>query len=187
MTGAMVVASYELGLNLVGLGLVQAAKAIPMNKGGTVTPIGPRIKVHMVAADHSSGLDLVALRPELVQNVRFLDGGVAVGYVIEFENGFKVYHAGDTNAFGDMALIQRMYKPDLALVPIGGHFGMDPEAAAYAMRELVKPKYAIPMHYGTYPLVNRTPAEFKAALGNAPIKVLELKPGDAPRFGPGGL
>lgn len=89
---------------------------------------------------------------------------------------------GDTAVFGDMALIQRFFKPDLALVPIGGHFGMDPEQAAYAVRELVRPKQVIPIHYGTFPLINRAPAEFKAALGNAPIKALDVKPGDALRF-----
>jgi len=81
-----------------------------------------------------------------------------------------------------MALINKFYKPDLALVCIGGHFTMDPEHAAYAVRELIRPKQVIPMHYGTYPVINRTPAEFKAALGNAPIKVLDMKPGDALKF-----
>ena len=59
---------------------------------------------------------------------------------------------------------------------------MDPERAAYAMRELIRPKQVIPMHYGTFPVINRTPAEFKAALGNAPIKMLDVKPGDALKF-----
>ena len=86
-----------------------------------------------------------------IKGIRFLDGGNAVGYVLEFENGFKIYHSGDTDVFGDMALIHRFYKPDLALVCIGGHFTMDPERAAYALRELIRPKQVIPMHYGTYP------------------------------------
>jgi L-ascorbate metabolism protein UlaG (beta-lactamase superfamily) len=59
---------------------------------------------------------------------------------------------------------------------------MDPERAAYAVRELIKPKQVIPIHYGTYPIINRTPAEFKAALGDAPIKVLVVKPGQAVKF-----
>ena len=135
----------------------------------------------MVTAEHSSSTDLLALKPETTGG-RYFEGGVAVGYVIEFENGFKIYHTGDTDVFGDMALINRFFKPDLALVCIGGHFTMDPEHAAYAMRELVKPKQVIPMHWGTLPVINRTPAEFKAALGDAPIKVLEMKPGDALKF-----
>jgi L-ascorbate metabolism protein UlaG (beta-lactamase superfamily) len=183
ITGAPVVAVHELVLNLVALGLVDGSKAMPMNKGGMASPIGPGIKVHMVPAEHSSGLDLDAVKPEMAKGgVRWLEGGQAVGYVIEFENGFKIYHTGDTDLFGDMALINRFFKPDLALVEIGGHFGMDPERAAYAMRELVKPKLAIPMHYGTYPVINRTPAEFKAALGDAPIKVIEMKPGEIRKF-----
>jgi L-ascorbate metabolism protein UlaG (beta-lactamase superfamily) len=152
-----------------------------MNKGGTVTPLGSAIKVHMVHAEHSSSADLLSLKPDWV-GPRFTTGGAAVGYVIEFENRFKVYVTGDTDVFGDMALINRFFAPDLALVCIGGHFTMDPEHAAYAMRELVKPKQVIPMHYGTLPVINRTPAEFRAALGDAPIKVLDMRPGEALKF-----
>ena len=114
--------------------------------------------------------------------MRHIAGGDAVGYVLEFENGFKIYDTGDTDVFGDMALINKFFKPDLALVCIGGHFTMDPEHAAYALRELIRPKQVIPMHYGTYPVINRTPAELKTALGDAPIKVLDVKPGDAVKF-----
>ena len=180
-TGALVVANYELANNLVALGLLDASKTIGFNKGGTVTPLGPGIKIHMVQAEHSSSIDILTLKPDAT-GVRYFDGGAAVGYVIEFENGFRIYDTGDTDVFGDMALIGRMYKPDLALVCIGGHFTMDPEGAAYALREMIRPKQAIPMHYGTFPVINRTPAELRTALGNAPIKVLELKPGDAMRF-----
>jgi L-ascorbate metabolism protein UlaG (beta-lactamase superfamily) len=182
ITGAPVVAQHELALNLNSLGVVDASKTIAMNKGGTVSPLGPGIKVHMVQAQHSSGVDLNMIKPDFMKGVRFLDGGNAVGYVLELENGFRIYHTGDTDVFSDMALIQRFHKPDLALVCIGGHFTMDPERAAYAMRELVRPKQVIPMHYGTYPVLNRTPAEFKAALGNAPIKMLEIKPGETLKF-----
>src|SRR5574342_351493 len=182
LTGAPVVGPHELVHNAVSVGAIEAAKARPMNKGGTITPFGPGVKIHMVHADHSSGADLVGLNPEKAKEIRFLEGGDPVGYVIEFESGFKVYHCGDTNVFGDMALIQKFFKPDLALVPIGGHFGMGPEHAAYAVRELIRPKQVIPIHYGTFPLINRTPAEFKAALGDTPVKVLDVKPGDALKF-----
>lgn len=182
LSGATVVANHELARNLVALGVVDGSKTIPMNKGGTVTPAGAGVKIHMVPAEHSSGLDMNAVRPEFLKGIQFLDGGQAVGYVVQFENGFKVYHTGDTDVFGDMALIHRFFRPDLALVSIGGHFGMDPERAAYAMRELVKPRLALPMHYGTFPVINRTPAEFRAALGDAPVRMLEVKPGDALRF-----
>jgi L-ascorbate metabolism protein UlaG (beta-lactamase superfamily) len=181
LTGATVVANYELANNLVALGVLDGSKTISMNKGGTVTPLGPGIKVHMVPAEHSSAVDMNLIKPDAT-GVRHFTGGAAVGYVIEFENGFKIYDTGDTDVFGDMALINRFFKPDLALVCIGGHFTMDPEHAAYAMRELIRPKQVIPMHYGTFPVLNRTPAEFKAALGDAPIKVLDVRPGDAIKF-----
>jgi L-ascorbate metabolism protein UlaG (beta-lactamase superfamily) len=181
LTGATIVANYELALGLGAVGLVDPAKTIAMNKGGTVTPLGPSIKIHMVHAEHSSSADLLTLKPDN-SGPRYITGGAAVGYVIAFENGFRVYVSGDTDVFGDMALINRFFKPDLALVCIGGHYMMDPERAAYAVRELIKPKQVIPMHWGTLPLINRTPAEFRAALGDTPIKMLEMKPGDTLRF-----
>jgi L-ascorbate metabolism protein UlaG (beta-lactamase superfamily) len=181
LTGATVVGNHELAINLVSLGFLDGAKTIFMNKGGTVAPLGPGIKVHMVAAEHSSSVDLLAIKPDAT-GVRCIAGGTAVGYVLEFENGFKIYNTGDTDVFGDMAFINKFFKPDLALVCIGGHFTMDPEHAAYALRELIQPKQVIATHYGTYPVINRTPAELKAALGNAPIKVLDVKPGEAVKF-----
>jgi len=181
LTGATVVANHELATNLVAIGQIEGSRTIVMNKGGTVTPLGPGIKVHMVPAEHSSSIDVQALKPETASSQR-IHGGVAVGYVIEFENGFRVYDTGDTDVFGDMALIGRFFKPDLALVCIGGHFTMDPEHAAYAVRELIHPKMVIATHFGTYPVINHTPAEFRAALGNAPVKVLEPKPGEPLSF-----
>ena len=84
--------------------------------------------------------------------------------------------------FGDMALINKFYAPDLALVAIGGHFTMDPEGAAYAVGELIKPKQVIPIHYGTFPIINRTPAEFKEALGKSAIEVIDVSPGQPLKF-----
>jgi L-ascorbate metabolism protein UlaG (beta-lactamase superfamily) len=181
LTGAPVVANFELGNNMVSFGILDSSKTIAMNKGGTVAPLGPGIKVHMVAAEHSSSVDLLGTKYETTGGRQFA-GGAAVGYVIEFENGLRIYNTGDTDVFGDMALISKFYKPDLALVCIGGHFTMDPEHAAYALRELIRPKQVIPTHYGTYPVINRTPAELKAALGDAPITVLDVKEGEAVRF-----
>jgi len=182
LTGATIVANYELASSLVATGVVDGAKApVAMNKGGTVSPLGSGIKVHMVPAEHSSSLELSIYKPDWT-GPRFLEAGAAVGFVIEFENGFKIYHTGDTDVFPGMALIGRLHKPDLALVCIGGHYTMDPEHAAFALREYLKPKHVIPMHYGTYPVINRTPAELKAALGNSPIKVIEAKPGEPLRF-----
>ena len=182
LTGATVIANYDLARSLVSAGVLDSAKTpVGMNMGGTVSPLGPGVKIHMVPAQHTAMVDMTELKPDWT-GTRFFEGGAAVGYVIEFENGFKVYHTGDTNVFSDMALIGRFYKPDLALVCIGGHFTMDPEGAAYALREFIRPKQVIPMHYGTFPVINRTPAELKTALGNAPIKMLDVKPGEALRF-----
>ncbi len=184
LSGAPIVINWDLGLQLAALGVLNPDKTISMNKGGTVAPLGRGIKVHMVPAEHSSSADLLnmELRDKLGVSFRFLAGGAPVGYVVELENGFKIYHSGDTDLFGDMALISRFHALDLALVCIGGHFTMDPERAAYAVRELLKPKQVIPIHYGTFPVINRTPAEFKAALGDVPIKVLDVRPGDAVKF-----
>ena len=138
----------------------------------------------MVPAEHSSTVDLKSLgRRSSEQNApRHIAGGNPVGYVIELENGFKIYHSGDTGVFGDMALIGEFYKPDLALVSIGGHFTMGPAGAAYAIRNLIKPKQVIPIHYGTYPVINRTPAEFKEALGDTPVEMLDIVPGQAIKY-----
>jgi len=183
LTGAQVIASYELSKTLVAAGLLDAAKTpAGMNKGGTTSPLGPGIKIHMVQASHSSSVDMTEMNHPDWKGPRLLDGGLPVGYVIEFENGFRIYHTGDTDVFGDMALIGRRLKPDLALVCIGGYFTMDPAGAPCALRARVKPKLVIRMHDGTFPVINRTPAEFKAALGNAPIKMIEVKPGEPVRF-----
>jgi L-ascorbate metabolism protein UlaG (beta-lactamase superfamily) len=190
LTGATVVANYEFVLNAIPLGLIDSDKAIGMNKGGTVSPIGRGIKVHMVPAEHSSSIDIRTpfelkafgfVEEEPVRR-RVVDGGPAVGFVIELENGFKVYHSGDTDVFPGMALIHEFYKPDLAMVCISGHFTMDPVGAAYAVNKLLKPKMVFPIHYGTFPVINRTPAEFKAALGDTPVKLLKVEPGQTLKF-----
>lgn len=186
LTGAKVLANYELARNLVALGLIEENNVVAMNRGGTAEPLGRGLKIHMVAADHSSSLDYNILgirKPDEAASIRQGGGaGVSVGYVIEMENGFKIYHTGDTAVFGDMAIIRDLHKPDLALVCIGGFFTMGPEDAAYAVRELIRPKAVIPIHYGTFPVLNRTPAEFKKALGSSSIQILDVAPGQAVRF-----
>jgi L-ascorbate metabolism protein UlaG (beta-lactamase superfamily) len=185
LTNARVVANYELGRNLTTLGFLDENVVIAMNKGGSVEPLGRGIKISMVPADHSSSLDYNALglRVSGSTSLRHVGGaGDPVGYVIQLENGFTIYHAGDTSVFGDMALIREFYKPDLALVPIGGFYTMGPEQAAYAMKELVKPKMVIPIHWGTYPAINHTPAEFAKALSGSPVQMLEVVPGQVLKF-----
>ena len=179
MTGAKVVANAELVRQMAALGKLDADKIIAMNKSGTVMPIGDKVKVHMVPAEHSSSLVLdehADGAPNLVT------AGAPVGYVIEMENGFSIYHSGDTGVFGDMQLIGRMYEPDLAMICIGGHFTMDGSSAGFAMAELMKPKMILPIHYGTFGLLKGNPDQLKQALGSADIKVLDIKPGEAVTF-----
>ena len=168
----------------VEMELLDSGSIVAMNKGGTVSPVGRGIRIHMVPAEHSSSLDVVLTpKPDIgVTKLRHLNAGASVGYVVELENGFTIYISGDTDVFGDMALIHRFFEPDLAMVCIAGHFTMDPERAAFAVRELLKPKKVIPIHYGTYPAINRTPAEFRAALGDTPVELLIPEPGQALMF-----
>ena len=168
------------GLNqtLTTLGVLPAKLLPRMNKGGTVTPV-PGIKVTAVHAEHSS--ELVWRNPVSDKDETHV-GGEPVGWIIELENGFRIYHAGDTAVFGDMRLIGERYRPDLALVPIGGHFTMDPGDAAWAMTQLLKPRAVIPMHYGTNPLAKGTAKEFVDAMGSSAIKVIVAVPGQTLEF-----
>jgi L-ascorbate metabolism protein UlaG (beta-lactamase superfamily) len=135
----------------------------PMNKGGTQT-VGD-VKVTMVHADHSCGIQ---------DGDELIYGGEACGYVIEFSNGLKIYHTGDTNVFGDMRIIHELYTPDIAMIPIGDHYTMGPREAAYACN-LLKPKTAIPMHFGTFPVLTGTPGALQKLVPG--VEVLEMKPG----------
>lgn len=173
MNHAPVRAPGDLNATLVTLGVLPPALAPRFNKGGTVT-VAPGVKVTAVHAEHSS--TLVWHNPATGKDETHA-GGEPVGYIIELENGFRIYHAGDTAVFGDMKYIGERYKPDLALVPIGGNFTMDPADAAYAVRELIRPKVVIPMHYGTNPLATGTAPEFVKAMGDGPVKVIVAEPG----------
>ncbi len=169
------------GMNqsLVALGVLPAELAPGMNKSGTVTPLGPNIHITMVHAEHSSELDW--LNPATGQH-EIHNGGEPVGYVIELENGFKIYDMGDTGLFSDMKFIGDYYRPDLVVIPIGGNYTMGPVEAAFAMRYWIHARYVLPVHYGTFPLLKGTPEEFIKALGPTRTKVLELKPGGTVSF-----
>ncbi len=169
MTGAKVGMNADMGSVYASLGLLPEEQVVRWNKSGTVTPIGDDIKITMVRAEHSS---------TVAHDGTVHSGGEPVGYVIELENGYKIYHSGDTGVFGDMKMIGEYYKPDLALVCIGGWFTMGPEEAAYAMGNLMQPKMVVPMHYGTFPPLKGTPAEFIEALGDSPVKVKVMEPGE---------
>lgn len=165
----------------VGLLGILPANLVPrFNKSGTITPV-PGIKVTAVRAEHSS---IIVWKNPQTSKDEVHSGGEPLGYIIELENGFRIYHMGDTGLFADMKFIADYYKPDLVLMPIGGHFTMDPKDAAYATREWLRPRYVIPMHYGANPLGKGTPAEYLQALGDnkGSTQVLALKPGEKASF-----
>jgi len=163
-TGATVVAIHELSVILAKQGV---SKVIGMNKGGTVPFQG--LQITMTHAIHSSTVE---------EGGQMIDAGDPGGFVLRFANGFTAYHAGDTAVFKDMELIRELYKPELAMLPIGSHYVMNPAEAALACR-LLQPKWVIPMHYGTFPVLTGTPEELKELLKGEPdIKVIALKPGE---------
>jgi L-ascorbate metabolism protein UlaG (beta-lactamase superfamily) len=163
-TGATVVAIHELSQILSEQGV---AKVVGMNKGGTLCTAG--LKITMTQAVHSSTMAVSG---------KMVPAGEAGGFVVQFPNGFTVYHAGDTAVFKDMELIKELYQPELALLPIGSHYVMNPREAALACR-LIRPKWVIPMHYGTFPVLTGTPEELMELLKDEPsIKVITLQPGE---------
>ena len=158
-----VVAIYELAMYLAGQG---AAKTIGMNLGGTVQL--DDVAVTMVEARHSAGAQ---------DEVGTHYVGVAAGYVLTIQDGPVLYHAGDTAVFGDMKLIRELYHPEIAMLPIGGHFTMGPKEAALAVRFL-EPEKVLPLHFGTFPVLTGTPEEL-AALIDANVEVVRWSPGEA--------
>jgi L-ascorbate metabolism protein UlaG (beta-lactamase superfamily) len=162
-TGAKVITSYELA------SLIGAQSSEGMNMGGTT--VVKDATIHVVEALHSGGYGQDKSGPKY--------SGPALGFVIEIAKGPTIYHAGDTDVFSDMSLIAERYHPTIAMLPIGGHFTMDPVGAALAAK-LLKVKTVIPMHFGTFPVLAGTPDELRAALKKDKLatKVVELKPGE---------
>jgi len=159
-----VVGIFELCAWLQKKGVQQTSA---MNKGGT-QQIG-NIKITMVNAQHSCGIE---------DEGQIVYAGEACGYVVELENGFRLYHAGDTNVFGDMKIIQELYAPALALLPIGDHFTMGPREAAYAC-SLLRPQAVIPMHFGTFPVLTGTIEQLRELTADMKIQIIGLKPGES--------
>jgi L-ascorbate metabolism protein UlaG (beta-lactamase superfamily) len=176
-SGARLVAPVELAVNLVRAGGFPAAQMgidTAGNPGGQITIADGEVTVHWVAAVHSSGLDT----PDAdKKGTPQLYGGTPVGYVIEIKGGPTIYHTGDTALFADMSQVGD-FAPDLALINIGGHFGMEPPAAAKAAR-LVKGKLVVPMHYKTFPLLTQDAAPFFKLLDGEKVAHRELKPGES--------
>ncbi len=177
-TGAKVAMNADMGQTFGTLDIVPFKQLIRFNKSGPIQPI-EGITVTMVRAEHSS--EVVHTDPT-TGNKSVHPGGEPAGYIIELENGFRIYHAGDTGVFADMKFIGEYYKPDLELLPIGGHFTMDPAHAAFAVKNLLHSKKVIPIHYGTFPPLKGTPDAFKAALGDTGTDVVVMAPGDVLSF-----
>ena len=178
-TGATVLGPAGLMATLVDLGWVKGEKAVRFGKGGRVQPLGPQITITQVRAEHSS--EVTITDPATKKSTTY-PGGEPCGFIVEVESGLKIYHMGDTGLFGDMRLIGEYYKPDLIMIPIGGHFVMDPRDAAYATKEMLKPKFSIPFHYGTFPVLKGTPQEYQQALGQTTVQVFPISPGDKLTF-----
>ena len=160
--GSTVVAIFELADYVAGKGV---AETIGMNLGGAVALDG--VTATMVDAKHSA-----AAADE--KGAHYV--GVATGFVLDVAGGTVLYHAGDTAVFGDMQLIRELYRPRVAMLPIGGHYTMGPKEAALACR-LLAPEVVLPIHWGTFPILSGTPDELATLVGPG-VKVERWKPGD---------
>jgi L-ascorbate metabolism protein UlaG (beta-lactamase superfamily) len=159
---------------LITLGALPGDLGHRFNKTGSVSPL-PGIKVTAVQAEHSS---LLVWKNPATEKMESHPAGEAMGYIIQLENGFKIWHMGDTGLFSDMKFISEHYKPDLVMIPIGGNFTMAPDDAAYALRTWVKPKMVIPMHYNSNPMTKGTLAEFQEAMKGSNIKIIPMTEGE---------
>jgi len=149
------------------LGKNGVKNVVAFNKGGSTDVAGVRLT--MTQAVHSSGVS---------DGDAIVYGGEAAGFVMRFENGVKVYHAGDTCVFSDMKLIGEIYKPDVAMLPIGDLYTMGPEEGAYAIR-LLGVKTVIPMHYATFPVLTGTPEKLRELTKDiAGLEIIDVKPGE---------
>jgi L-ascorbate metabolism protein UlaG (beta-lactamase superfamily) len=161
-----VVACFELCHWLTGKGVENCSG---MNLGGCQDVLG--LSVTMVRADHSCGI---------TDGDQILYGGVAAGYMVRLPGGFTFYHSGDTALFSDMQLLGDTHRPEVAFLPIGDFYTMDPSQAARACRFLGV-RRVIPIHWGTFPVLTGTPEKLVKALENhgTACEVVALKPGES--------
>lgn len=166
-TDAKIVCIFDLEAWLTAQG-VEESRIVGFNKGGTVEVAGVRIT--MTSAEHSSSY---------VENGQIIGLGEAVGYVLRMQNGFTIYVTGDTAVSADMQIIGALYQPELTILPIGDWFTMDPRQAAYALK-LIGSKYAIPGHFGTFPILTGTPEALRQHCQEFGVstEVIALKPGE---------
>ena len=180
-TGARLVTNFELGTNLSklqGYPKSQMGFDTLMNIGGEITIANGEVVVAMTPAIHSSGMANPNAK-ESEPEVAF--GGSPAGFVVIIRNGPTIYHTGDTAYFRDMEMIGEQYAPDVALVNIGGHFGMEPSMAARAAAT-VKAKYAVPHHYGTFPVLTQEPKSFSEELTKRGVGYAYMDPGTTLAF-----
>jgi L-ascorbate metabolism protein UlaG (beta-lactamase superfamily) len=163
-TKPTIVTIAELGAWLGSKG-IDDQTIVAGNKGGLLDLDG--IKVTLVHAEHSCGI---------TDDGRILYGGEPCSLVIEFENGFTIYFGGDTDVFGDMALIAELSQFDVAFLPVGDYYTMGPERAAKAV-SLLGVKTVVPMHFATFPILTGRPSQLQELVGPS-VKVLDIKPGD---------
>jgi L-ascorbate metabolism protein UlaG (beta-lactamase superfamily) len=141
---------------------------MPMGKGGT-QKVG-NFEVTLSHAFHSNSIE---------DDGKRIYGGEPGSFIVRLPGGFTVFHAGDTAVFGDMKLIGELYKPDLAMLPIGDLYTMGPREAAQAIK-LLGVKHVIPMHYATFPALTGTAAALRAETGDiAGLEIHALKPGES--------
>lgn len=161
-TNAPIVAVFELAqwLERKGLPNVQG-----MGVGGTLAIAG--LEITMTPAVHTSSV---------VENDTTVYVGTPTGFVVKMENGRSFYFAGDTALFGDMQLIREMHGPEIAFLPIGGHYTMGPEGAARAAA-LLGVRQVVPMHYGTFPVLTGSPERLRTLVAPHGVDVLVLTPG----------
>jgi L-ascorbate metabolism protein UlaG (beta-lactamase superfamily) len=157
-----VIAIFETAAWLESKGV---EKTRPMNKGGSQK--SGEVTFTMTHAIHSCGI---------LDEGKIIYGGEAAGYVLRLGDGRSLYFAGDTNVFSDMQLIEQLYRPELAFLPIGDLFTMSPREAAMACR-LLKARRVIPMHFGTFPPLTGRPDQLRKLVRDLKTEVCELEPG----------
>lgn len=176
-TGAILICNPELAGNLVklaGFPSKQAETDAIMGIGGEIQIADGEVTVAMTPAVHSSSVFNPKAGPNEAERAY---GGNPAGFVLIIKNGPTIYHSGDTAYFKDMETIGEQYQIDLALLNIGGHFGMEPRMAAKAAQS-VRARLAIPQHYATFPGIAQNSSEFAAELKKLNIPFYEMKPGE---------
>ncbi|MCL4471004.1 MAG: metal-dependent hydrolase [Gammaproteobacteria bacterium] len=177
-TGARLVSTFDLGKAVAQYGGYpkdQVGFDTQGNFGGELTLLDGEVKIAFIPAIHSS----TVIAPEGSADKDIHDGGNPGGFLITVKNGPTLYHTGDTDVFSDMVLVSHFHKVDVMLACIGDHFTMGPERAAEAVK-LVKPSLVVPMHFGTFPVLNGTVNAFAGALKKqgAKARLHEMKVGE---------